>query len=170
MTEVWIVLGASSSMGRAFARKVAQEGHHLVLAARDEADIERTAQDCTLRGSPGVQNVTFDVRDSGSFQGILSAATASGLPINVAVFVGSMPTQQEIDANPTLGDDTILDSFTGPAHFLTLLAPLMEKHGTGTVIGVGSVAGDRGRIGNYTYGAAKAGFHTYLSGRRCSCR
>jgi len=31
---------------------------------------------------------------------------------------------------------------------------------------VGSVAGDRGRIGNYVYGAAKAGFHTYLSGLR----
>ena len=36
----------------------------------------------------------------------------------------------------------------------------------GTIVGVGSVAGDRGRVGNYVYGAAKAGFHTYLSGLR----
>ena len=36
----------------------------------------------------------------------------------------------------------------------------------GTVVGVASVAGDRGRIGNYVYGAAKAGFATYLSGLR----
>ena len=42
----------------------------------------------------------------------------------------------------------------------------MEERGSGTVIGIGSVAGDRGRVGNYTYGAAKAGFHTYLSGLR----
>ena len=34
------------------------------------------------------------------------------------------------------------------------------------VVGVGSVAGDRGRIGNYVYGSAKAGFHAYLSGLR----
>ena len=50
------------------------------------------------------------------------------------------------------------DSFTGPARFLTLLAPRIEARGAGTVVGVGSVAGDRGRVGNYVYGAAKAGF------------
>lgn len=50
--------------------------------------------------------------------------------------------------------------------FLQALAPEMEARGGGTVVGIGSVAGDRGRIGNYVYGAAKAGFHTYLSGLR----
>ena len=59
-----------------------------------------------------------------------------------------------------------MDSFTGPARFLQMLAPVMEARGGGTVVGVGSVAGDRGRIGNYVYGAAKAGFATYLSGLR----
>ena len=34
------------------------------------------------------------------------------------------------------------------------------------MIGVGSVAGDRGRLPNYVYGSAKAGFHAYLSGLR----
>ncbi|MEO0946372.1 MAG: SDR family NAD(P)-dependent oxidoreductase, partial [Pseudomonadota bacterium] len=46
------------------------------------------------------------------------------------------------------------------------LAPLLEDNGKGTVVGVGSVAGDRGRLGNYVYGASKAGFHAYLSGLR----
>ena len=76
-----------------------------------------------------------------------------------------MPAQDAIDADPDLIDGTITDSFTGPARLLTLLAPLIEER-KGTVVGVGSVAGDRGRIGNYVYGAAKAGFHTYLSGLR----
>ena len=61
---------------------------------------------------------------------------------------------------------TIQDNFTGPANFLHGLAPIMEERKDGTVLGIGSVAGDRGRIGNYTYGSAKAGFHTYLSGLR----
>jgi NADP-dependent 3-hydroxy acid dehydrogenase YdfG len=86
--------------------------------------------------------------------------------LNAAVFVGSMPAQAEIDADPSLIDGTVTDSFTGPARFLQMLAPLMEARGGGTVVGVGSVAGDRGRIGNYVYGAAKAGFATYLSGLR----
>ena len=47
-----------------------------------------------------------------------------------------------------------------------MIAPLIEERGSGTIVGVASVAGDRGRIGNYVYGAAKAGFATYLSGLR----
>jgi len=82
------------------------------------------------------------------------------------MFVGSMPDQAEIDADPGLVDGTICDSFTGPARFLQTLAPVLEARGCGTIVGVGSVAGDRGRLGNYVYGAAKAGFATYLSGLR----
>jgi short-subunit dehydrogenase len=77
-----------------------------------------------------------------------------------------MPDQSAIDADPSLIDGTVIDSFTGPARFLQMLAPLIEARGAGCVVGIGSVAGDRGRIGNYVYGAAKAGFHTYLSGLR----
>jgi short-subunit dehydrogenase len=77
-----------------------------------------------------------------------------------------MPEQAAIDREPALIDGVVADSFTGPARFLQMLAPVMEARGGGTVVGVGSVAGDRGRLGNYVYGAAKAGFATYLSGLR----
>jgi len=77
-----------------------------------------------------------------------------------------MPEQAEIDADPALIDATIMDSFTGPARFLQGFVPMMEERISGTVVGVASVAGDRGRIGNYVYGSAKAGFATYLSGLR----
>ena len=90
----------------------------------------------------------------------------SGGSLNAAVFVGSMPEQSEIDQDPELIDGVVQDSFTGPIRFLHLLAPHMEERESGTIIGVGSVAGDRGRVGNYVYGAAKAGFHAYLSGLR----
>lgn len=166
MSQTWIVLGASSSMGRAFARKAAAEGAHVVLAARDQDDIERTAQDCISRGAPTAVPVVFDARDPKSFGAIYRAAEASDGLINAAVFVGSMAPQGDVDVDPNIGDFTIQDNFTGPANFLHGLAPIMEARKGGTVLGIGSVAGDRGRIGNYTYGAAKAGFHTYLSGLR----
>ncbi len=166
MTDTWIILGASSAMGRAFARKVAAEGCDLVLAARDVDDLARTATDCELRGSGRVASVAFDIRDPSGFQKILNTAGPSDGMINAAVFVGSMPEQSAIDADPALAGNTIEDCFAGPVRFLLALAPLMEERGGGTVIGIGSVAGDRGRIGNYTYGAAKAGFHTFLSGLR----
>ena len=51
--------------------------------------------------------------------------------INAAVFVGSMPEQDAIDADPSLIDGTILDNYAGPARFLQMLAPVIEARGGG---------------------------------------
>jgi short-subunit dehydrogenase len=165
MSETWIILGATSSMARALTRKLADRGAGLILAGRDMDDARATAADAVARGARMAEEIRFDARDPQSFAPILARAEAEAGQVNVAVFVGSMPSQDAIDADPALIDGTIADSFTGPARFLTTALPLLEER-KGTVVGVGSVAGDRGRIGNYVYGSAKAGFHTYLSGLR----
>lgn len=166
MSETWIILGATSAMARAFARKQAQSGANLLLAGRDMAELKRIAVDCQLRGASSAEAVGFDARKPAKFELVIDAATAHTGTLNAAVFVGSMPEQAAIDEDPGLIDGVIQDSFTGATRFLHLLAPHLEAREGGTIIGVGSVAGDRGRVGNYVYGAAKAGFHTYLSGLR----
>jgi short-subunit dehydrogenase len=166
MTETWIILGATSGIARAFARLQADAGAQLILCGRDTADMAATAADCIARGAKLAQVMPLDIRDAATFQPILALASAQSGTLNAAVFVGSMPDQAAIDADPALIDGTVTDSFTGPARFLTCLAPLLEDRGSGAIAGVGSVAGDRGRLGNYVYGAAKAGFATYLSGLR----
>ncbi|MBL4806678.1 MAG: SDR family NAD(P)-dependent oxidoreductase [Rhodobacteraceae bacterium] len=166
MSETWIILGATSAIARAFVRKLAEKGETLILAGRNVPELKQIANDLTLRGAAQADAVAFDARKPASFDAIIDLAISLSGVINVGVFVGSMPAQSEIDADPSLLDGVIIDSFTGPARFLQTIAPLMEEREAGTVVGVGSVAGDRGRIGNYVYGAAKAGFHTYLSGLR----
>ncbi|MHA1129027.1 MAG: SDR family NAD(P)-dependent oxidoreductase [Alphaproteobacteria bacterium] len=166
MNHTWIILGASSSMARAFARKAASEGCRLILTGRDMADLRANAADCVLRGAPEAMAMKFDARDPKTFDPIIAAAELQDGTLNVAVFVSSMPEQSDIDENPALAADTIQDGFTGPIQFLHAFAPLMEERESGTVVGIASVAGDRGRIGNYVYGATKAGFATYLSGLR----
>ncbi|MBU2937096.1 MULTISPECIES: SDR family NAD(P)-dependent oxidoreductase [Pacificibacter] len=164
--QTWIILGATSSMARAFARDVSARGATVLVCGRDMDDLISTAQDCLARGAKTAEPCAFDARDTSSFAPIIDRATAEDGVINCAVFVGSMPTQNTIDAEPDLINGTVQDNFTGPATFLQMLAPELESRGNGTVVGVGSVAGDRGRIGNYVYGSAKAGFATYLSGLR----
>lgn len=164
--QTWIILGATSSMARAFARKAAANGATLLLCGRDMDDLHHSASDCLARGAAEATACAFDARDTSTFTPIIEAAQAQDGEINCAVFVGSMPTQDAIDADPELITGTVQDNYTGPATFLQMLAPELESRGSGTVVGVGSVAGDRGRIGNYVYGSAKAGFATYLSGLR----
>lgn len=166
MAETWIILGATSAMARAFARAVVAKGDGVLFAGRDMDDLAASAADAAARGAPVAEAHRFDARNPASFAPIIERARALEGAVSVAVFVGSMPAQAEIDADPSLVDGTVTDSFTGPARFLQAIAPLMEERGAGNVVGVGSVAGDRGRLGNYVYGSAKAGFHTYLAGLR----
>ncbi len=166
MSETWIILGATSAMARALARAVSERGDAVLLAGRDMEDLGALASDCALRGARLAEAVRFDARDPTGFGAVLERAAREEGVLNAAVFVGSMPEQAEIDTDPAIIDGVVTDSFTGPARFLQMLAPEIEARGAGTVVGVGSVAGDRGRVGNYVYGAAKAGFHTYLSGLR----
>lgn len=167
--ETWILLGATSAIARAFARRLAAEGATLFLAGRDKAELEAIAADCRLRGAAGAEVLAFDARDPAGYPALIDRLAAQEGVLNAASFVGSMPEQTAIDAEPRLIAGVIADSFTGPATFLQMLAPLLEARGTGTIVGIGSVAGDRGRLGNYVYGAAKAGFATYLSGLRNRC-
>ena len=166
MSTTWVILGGSSAMARAFARALAAQGAGVLLAGRDIDDLAATAADCRLRGAPLAEAVAFDARDPASFGPILDRLAGLEGEVSAAVFTGSMPPQADIDADPGLIDGVLCDSFTGPARFLQALAPMIEARGRGTIVGVGSVAGDRGRLGNYVYGAAKAAFHTYLAGLR----
>lgn len=166
MTQTWIILGASSTIAKAFLRRRADDGATLILAGRRMEDLQATASDAMARGAAQAVPVAFDARDPATFQAVLDAAQATDQTVNCAVFVGSMPAQEAIDADPAMLDGVIADSLTGPARFLQMLAPVMQHQSAGAIVGVGSVAGDRGRLGNYVYGASKAGFATYLSGLR----
>jgi short-subunit dehydrogenase len=162
----WIVLGASSAMGRAFARAAAARGADVALAGRDEADLAASAADIRLTTGRGAEVWPFDARDPASHRALAKRAAEIAGEVSVAVFVGSMPDQAEIDADPGLAAGVIADNYAGLVSALHRLAPVLEAQGSGSVVGVGSVAGDRGRLKNYVYGSAKAGFHTYLAGLR----
>ncbi len=166
MVQNWIILGANSGMARPFIRRLAIENANLVLAGRNLEDLETLAGDCHLRGAPKAEVVAFDVRCPEDFPALIDRLAQTEGVLNVACFVGAMPEQSEIDADPAMIETVTIDNYTGPARFLALLAPVMEARGAGMIVGVGSVAGDRGRLGNYVYGAAKAAFATYLAGLR----
>jgi short-subunit dehydrogenase len=166
--DVWLILGASSAVARAFARAVAAEGGALLLAGRDLEDIERSAADLRARGARA-DVLPFDAADfagHAAFAQRCAAARGDGGRLNVFLAFGAMPDQAAIDARPLLVVDTVTANFTGAASVLTHLAPILEAQGSGRVIALTSVAGDRGRLKNYVYGAAKAGLNAYLQGLR----
>jgi short-subunit dehydrogenase len=164
--ETWIVLGASSAIGRAYARALARPDVRLILAGRDMEDLRATAADLRIASGARVEIASFDAVDFPSHAALAQTWAGAVGPLNIVLVFGLMPEQVAIDSDPNLARACIDATFTGAVSVLHHLAPHLEKRKTGTIIGIGSVAGDRGRLKNYVYGSAKAGLHTYFAGMR----
>ena len=163
---LWLVLGASSSVARNFARVAAETGADLILAGRDIADIDRTAADARIRGGGRVDVRAFDAIDRSSHEDFV--AELPRRPFNVFLAFGMLVPQETIDRDPALAQQVIAVNYLGAVSVLSRLAPRMADEGRGAIVVLSSVAGDRGRPSNYVYGSAKAGLNVYLQGLRAS--
>jgi short-subunit dehydrogenase len=163
--HTWLMLGASSAVARAFAREAAAHGAGILLAGRDMDDLQRQAADLAIRHGVPAAAVPFDARDIGAHAAFIAdCAARAGGPLNVFLAFGVMPDQSELDRDPSVAAAMVEANFTGAATVLAALAPVLEAQRQGVVVALGSVAGDRGRPRNYTYGATKAALLTYLQG------
>lgn len=159
-----LILGARSDMAKAIAHRFAQAGHPIILAARNSETLTPEKTDLELRYRVDVSLMDFDaakVRDHAKF-----AAALDPLPGVVVCAVGAMGDQYENEKNANKAVQVLRANFEGPAILLGEIANRFEERGSGTIVGISSVAGDRGRATNYVYGSAKAGFTAFLSGLR----
>ncbi len=164
--KTWVILGASSSIGRAFARAAAALGANVLLAGRDNEDLERIAGDISTQFSVSANCASFDALDVHSHEKLRDSLAFCDGPIGVFLLFGFMPDQIEIDVDHKLGRQTIDVNYTGAVSILSHLAPVLEKNPGSRVVVLTSVSGDRGRLKNYVYGSAKAGLNVYLQGLR----
>ncbi|WGD52722.1 SDR family oxidoreductase [Bradyrhizobium sp. CB1650] len=159
-----LVLGGSSDIARATARAFAKAGYDVQLAGRDAAVLEPDAADLRARYNVEASVWTFDVLDTVSFQDFVSGLPV--LPDVVISIVGLLGLQESAQSDLDHATTVMRSNYEGPALILGLFAERFLARGTGSIVGVSSVAGDRGRASNYVYGSAKAGFSAFLSGLR----
>lgn len=159
-----LILGATSDVARALAAKFASENFALTLGARDEDKLAVMAADLHIRYNVPVYTARFDALDFKSHYGFYhSLAHKPTVVICVFGLLGDQLAAQNDWDHAAL----IIDSnYTGAASILNVVAHDFEKLQDGTIVGISSVAGERGRQSNYFYGSAKAGFTAYLSGLR----
>ncbi|WP_428246383.1 SDR family oxidoreductase [Ferrovibrio sp.] len=159
-----LILGAKSDIAQATARVFAAHGHPLMLAARDLSRLESLAADLRIRHAATVSLHRFDALDIAEHESFVAGLPA--LPDVAISMVGILGQQQQSERDPVQASMILRSNFEGPALMLGILANKFAERGSGTLIGVSSVAGDRGRAANYVYGSAKAGFTAFLSGLR----
>jgi short-subunit dehydrogenase len=159
-----LVLGARSAIGKAIAHKFASIGHPVQLAARDVSTLEDDRTDIHLRYDVPVTAHEFDALALETHADFV--ARLPDLPGIAVCAVGLMGTQEDSEREPAQAATVMRSNYEGPASILGVIANRFEERGSGTIVGISSVAGDRGRATNYVYGSAKAGFTAFLSGLR----
>jgi decaprenylphospho-beta-D-erythro-pentofuranosid-2-ulose 2-reductase len=159
-----LILGATSCIGCAVAHVYAAVGYDLILAARKVERLETTAADLMFRGAGNVRSIEFDILGTDRFQNFINALGI--IPDIVVCAVGLLGNEKAAEIDVMVADMIMRTNYLGPALILAKFGNLMEQRGSGLIIGISSVAGDRGRASNYIYGSAKAGFTAFLSGLR----
>jgi len=159
-----LVIGGSSDIGHATALRYAQAGWHVALAARDIVAAQRNADDIKARTGVEVTLHPLDVLQTDKLADF--AASLPVLPDTVISVIGELGDQTRAESDLAHACQIMRTNFEAPSLLLGLFAQAFQARGSGTIVGVSSVAGDRGRGSNYVYGAAKSGFSQFLSGMR----
>lgn len=159
-----LILGASSDIAKATARQYAQKGYTLLLAGRSAETLEAFSKDLTIRYKVTAKFVAFDADDIASHA--IFYQKLSPAPDVVVCAFGYLGDQDVAQTSWEESNRIIQTNYTGAVSILNIVANDFESRKTGAIVGISSVAGERGRQSNYIYGSAKAGFTAYLSGLR----
>lgn len=159
-----LILGAKSDIGKAVAHVYAKNGYNLYLAARQSSELKEFARDIHIRTQRDVQCCDLDILDYHSHQKFYE--NLKERPTGVISVVGYLGIQHKAQNDFVEAQKIIHTNYTGLVSMLNIIADDFEKQKCGFIVGISSVAGDRGRKSNYMYGSAKAAFTTYLSGLR----
>ncbi|QDM33335.1 SDR family NAD(P)-dependent oxidoreductase [Tardiphaga sp. vice352] len=159
-----LILGAGSGIAQATARLYAAEGATVGLAGRNVERLAVIGADLKARGAAATES--FDV----DFTAPDAAATLAGMVAklggldHVILAYGVLGDQALADRDETAAMAIIDVNFRSAAAWMLAVANLLERQRKGSLVVLGSVAGDRGRRSNYVYGAAKAGLAVLAQG------
>jgi len=161
-----IILGASSAIAEAVARRLATKGVRLGLVARDAVKLAAIGDDLRIRGAPQIAVRAWDLAAGPAPGALAELAQEMGGADTVLIAYGLLGDQALAEADGAAALELLQVNFTSAVSWALessrVLATICGAHGL--VVGLGSVAGDRGRKSNFVYGAAKGGLALALQG------
>lgn len=164
-----IIIGASEGIGAALARRLAKEGYMLALIARQKDKLNAL---CTEINTSFNETRSFayvhDVSNYDEVPALLLKIIADLGGLDTVVFMAGVNYPPGgVDKYNFENDRKMIEiNLIGAMAWLTPIAEMFQNAKAGQIVGIGSVAGDRGRIGNPGYNTSKAGLATYLEALR----
>ncbi len=164
MAQRVLIVGATSAIASEVARIYAARGARLYLLARSEPKLTALVQSLS---NPAVATALADFTDLGQVEPLVARAAAELGGFDVVLIAhGELGDQERSERSFDEAEAIFRTNLLSVVAFLVPLANLLETQRSGCIGVITSVAGDRGRPRNYTYGAAKGALNVYLQGMR----
>jgi short-subunit dehydrogenase len=160
-----LIFGATSNVARETAILHAKQGaKKIILSARDTEKLEPLVQHIKLVHGAEVSLLKLDAFNMDGCEDVLiPLIKESDMCYS---FWGYLGEQKKAETDWKECWKQVEANYTACVRLLNIVAEIYEERKSGIIVGVSSVAGERGRQSNYIYGSAKAGFTVYLSGLR----
>ena len=159
-----LILGATSDMAIAIAKKFASKQYGVQLAARNKSDLQRMQSDLSIRYLVACSIHAFDAMKFET-HALFFQQLEPKPDVTICVF-GYLGENETARTDWHESEKIIHTNYTGAVSILNIISNYYAARKSGSIAGISSVAGERGRQSNYLYGSAKAGFTAYLSGLR----
>ncbi len=159
-----MIIGATSAIATEVARTYATRQAEFFLVGRHAAHLQDIAADLRIRGATQVEVLACDISDLQQHQAMIQQGLRCLCSIDIVLLAHGIMAKQMDEVGGVL--EEIQTNFSSYVSLLTLLAPYFITQTYGCIAAISSVAGDRGRASNYTYGATKAGLNVFLQGLR----
>jgi decaprenylphospho-beta-D-erythro-pentofuranosid-2-ulose 2-reductase len=160
-----VVLGATSAIAQAYARRRAAAGMQFALLGRREDRLKVVAADLIARGGASAEPVVMDLSAVGDIERAVETIYARfGPPREIVLAYGTLGEQPALEHDLSAARMALEVNFTSAALWLLAFLKRCDAATPLTCVVIGSVAGDRGRRTNFIYGAAKGGLDIFVQG------
>jgi decaprenylphospho-beta-D-erythro-pentofuranosid-2-ulose 2-reductase len=161
-----LLLGGSSEIAAAIARRLLTDGPiRPYLVGRDRDRLTEALADLERAGATDGEVEVVDADDLGSHEQVISRAFERAGPFDVVVLaVGVLGAQAGLDADPEQAIEVMRVNFLGSGSLLLHAMRKLREQGSGALVVLSTVAGERVRASNAVYGAAKAGLDGLAQG------
>jgi decaprenylphospho-beta-D-erythro-pentofuranosid-2-ulose 2-reductase len=164
-----IIIGASDGIGAALARRLAREGYTLALLARRHELLDALCDEINRASNEQhARAYSHDVTEYNKIPDLLRRVVADLGGLDLVIFVAGINYPPGgIDKYNFENDRRMVETnLIGAMAWLSPVAAMFQSAKAGQIVGIASVAGDRGRVGNPGYNTSKAGLATYLEALR----
>jgi short-subunit dehydrogenase len=159
-----LVIGASSGIGAALVRELARSNWRVGALARRAGELEALRREA---GAERVRTRSHDVHDRATVPGLFEELVRELGGLDLLIYAaGVMPAIGPQEFDSAKDAEIVVVNTLGAMAWCNAAAEYFQSRRAGTIVGISSIAGDRGRRGNPAYGASKAALAHYLEALR----